>query len=68
MLSCAMSRRDMEYWRIPVIEESDIAMGLDALSDAAGLLAPRCVEAADILRRRRPPLSDEEIDGLASVT
>jgi hypothetical protein len=68
MLSLAMSRRDMEYWNIPIIEEKDIAMGLDVLLRAAELLIPRCVEAAGILRLRKPSLSDEEIDRLAAAT
>jgi hypothetical protein len=67
MLSWTMSRNDIKHAVIPVIEDKDIQQGLIVLIEAGRLLIPRCAEAAAILHKRKPALTDEEINTLASV-
>lgn len=67
MLSWTMDKQSIDRWRIPVMEEEDLERGLSVLLEAARLLIPRCEEAMHVLRRRKPELSPEQINAMASV-
>ena len=67
MLSWTMDKKGIDHWRIPVIEDLDIERGISVLVEVCRLLLARCQEAVQILQQRKPPLSQEQINALASV-
>ncbi|MDR1945765.1 MAG: hypothetical protein LBQ51_01165 [Desulfovibrio sp.] len=67
MLSWTMVQEAIERWRMPVMEDIDIEHGLAALLETARLLIPKLDEAVDILKRRKPNLTAEQINVMVDV-